>query len=390
MTREIYELQRRAHQLQSQPPEVRYSTDGIEELARIAAAFEQARAALVATEANPEAVDTGMMLGADTTKLSVTVRVSMRQVPTSMVNLLTPQDTPLVTFDLKNHRTKKARLKITTRVEGFSSEEIDTFELKPGTRSQRAYLPVFALDRLAEVTEARAACLYVRVDDLDSKLIECEQTYRIMLLPRTTAYLRLTNAAGGEIDLTRYLGAWVTPNAPEIMRLVREAAALVPSGKIVGYQAPMEEEMPGIVDAQVDAIYQALQARKLSYVSSTIAFNLAGDTFVQRIRLPREALALGSANCIDGVVLMASALEAASLNPAIVIIPTHAFLAYERIPYSGQWDYVETTLLDSGSFAEAQRAARAIAESFLRRGSSRLTMWSIPKLRAEHAIFPME
>jgi hypothetical protein len=137
-------------------------------------------------------------------------------------------------------------------------------------------------------------------------------------------------------------------------------------------------------------VFRALQARKLTYVNSIAAFNLAGDTFVQRIRLPRESLAMSSANCIDGVVLMASILEAASLNPAIVLIPGHAFLAYEQIAYSGKWAYVETTMLGSGSFADALRAAYDTAEGFLAHEPSRMTILSIPRLRAEHAIFPME
>jgi hypothetical protein len=73
------------------------------------------------------------------------------------------------------------------------------------------------------------------------------------------------------------------------------------------------------------------------------------------IRLPGETLRQRSANCIDGTLLMASMLEAASLNPGIVLIPGHAFLAWETQDRSGNWDYLETTLVSSKSFAEAQQ-----------------------------------
>lgn len=381
MTREDYELQRRANLVLAQVTGGRYFPTQIEQLAEAEAKLAGPR------EAAPR--PRGSMLGSDTTGLEAAITVRMRQIPTSLVHLLDAKAAPLVTFRIKNHRAQKARIKLRTRVEGFSADAIDTFELEGGSEREKSQLPVFLLDRLAGVNETRAASVYVRVDDLDGK-VEREETHRVVLLPRTTAYLAVQDSAGGAIDLTRYLGAWVTPNAPEVMQLLREAAALAPGGMMVGYQASAEAEMPRVVEQQVEAIYRALQARKLTYVNSISAFNLAGDTFVQRIRLPREALATGSANCIDGAVLMASVLEAASLNPAIVLIPGHAFLAYEEIAYSGRWEFVETTLLGSAPFAEAKRVGCETADSFLSRGSSRLTILSVPKLRTDHAIFPME
>jgi len=407
MDREDYELHRRGNLVLVQSTGPHYSPDQVEQLSQVAARLAERRKAATSggtmlggiTRPRPRAgalsgtraamPGGGSMLGADTTGLDVTATVRMRQIPTSLVHLLDPQTTPLLSCTVANRRERKARIKITTRVEGFSADAIDSFEMEAQSARKHTQLPVFFLDRLAAVSETRAASVYLRVEDLDGA-IEHEQTYRVVLLPRTTAYLEVPDGAGGSMDLTRYLGAWVTPNAPEIMALVREAAALAPGGSIVGYQAPTEEDLPAVVEAQVAAIYRALQARKLTYVNSVIAFSLAGEAFVQRIRLPREALATGSANCIDGVVLMASALEAASLNPAIVLIPGHAFLGYERIAYSGQWEFVETTMLGSAPFDEAQRVGRATAESFLSRGSSRLTILSIPKLRTEHAVFPME
>ena len=45
--------------------------------------------------------------------------------------------------------------------------------------------------------------------------------------------------------------------------------------------------------------------------------------------LPRESLADKEANCINGTVLFASLLEGISMSPAIVLVPGHAFLAWE-------------------------------------------------------------
>ena len=116
---------------------------------------------------------------------------------------------------------------------------------------------------------------------------------------------------------------------------------------------------------------------------------------MQRVRLPREALAQKSANCIDGTFLMASLLEAASLNPAIVLVPGHAFLARETQDNGGEWDYLETTLIGAADFDAAQRSGRTMAER--QRALAERTgdatyfrLLFIPDLRVREEITPLE
>ena len=139
---------------------------------------------------------------------------------------------------------------------------------------------------------------------------------------------------------------------------------------------------------QAKAIFRALKASGIAYVNSTVAFNFAGEAFVQRIRLPREAVRDRSANCIDGVVLMASLLEAASLDAAIALVPGHAFVGYALADESNTWEFVETTMLGSGEFDEARVAAEDLAATAREIGALRVL--SIPQLRIQHEIFPME
>jgi hypothetical protein len=80
---------------------------------------------------------------------------------------------------------------------------------------------------------------------------------------------------------------------------------------------------------QVGALYQALKEAGLTYINSVIDYGAAACQATQRTRLPRESLATNSANCIDGTVLMASLLEGASLNAALVLIPGHAFVGWQ-------------------------------------------------------------
>jgi hypothetical protein len=102
-----------------------------------------------------------------------------------------------------------------------------------------------------------------------------------------------------------------------------------------------------------------------------------------------------SANCLDGTVLLASVLEAASLNPALVLVPGHAFLAWETQDGNGEWDYLETTMIGTHDFAAARAAGRAEAVRWqeTRRKSgdpSHFTLLPLPYLRAELGVSPME
>ena len=106
-----------------------------------------------------------------------------------------------------------------------------------------------------------------------------------------------------------------------------------------------------LVNAQVKAIYLALQNDyNIDYVNSTISYP---DGITQRIRLPQDALELGSANCIDGAVLFASALENIGLEPLIVLVPGHAFVGWRRWTESNVADFLETTMIGISSFADA-------------------------------------
>ena len=90
-------------------------------------------------------------------------------------------------------------------------------------------------------------------------------------------------------------------------------------------------------------------------MDSVIDFGTRPGQITPRTRLPRESLRHKSTNCIDGTVLMASLLEAASLQPAIVLVPGHAFVAWETWDGTDEWDYLETTMIASHDFEEARQ-----------------------------------
>jgi hypothetical protein len=318
------------------------------------------------------------LLGPETTGLEVEVDLRLAQVPTALVHLLGHERTPLVSFRVRNRANQTKRLRLVSYVEGYSAQAVDTREVELGHPVVVDQFPTFFPAALREVTELTRATLNVLVEDLDART-ELHQTKPVWLLARTTAPLRVKDPKDGRwIDLTPYLGAFVTPNHPEVMRFLRSAVQHAPGGRFIGYQVGAQH-----VEPQVEAIYRALRESGVVYVNSLVDFAVDGATFSQRVRRPAEALADRMANCIDGVLLFASLLEAISLNPAIVIVPGHAFLAWQTWPQQG-WTYLETTMLASDDFAAACGRGAELAASFdaAHPQPGRFHSWPLPALRA--------
>jgi hypothetical protein len=411
-----YQLRRKVDSLKAQlygRAEPDKETDLLAELAATQAALRQKQADLRRAEAARSQEDkTGLLLdtagttkrpggalmSAETTRIDAQVELRMSHVPSGIVHLLDRQQNPLVTFKIKYTGSKFVRLRLTSSVEGYSAEAVDSVELTPKKREvELQQLPTFFPDAVQYLTELTRASLRIQIDDLEDVDGRSEQqsSFPIWLLARNNAPLYLLDPATGQWrDVSPYLGAWVTPNAPDVMHVLRRAAEVHPQRVIVGYQVD-----PDGVTAQVRAIFNALKAENITYVNSLPSFGAPEGSFIQRVRLPRESLQMQSANCIDGTVLMCSLLEAASLNPGIVLVPGHAFLAYElqdRDPKRKvQWDYVETTMIGSHDFDAAQRSARATAaqcQANLAKSKDPADFQILPlvDLRAVNGVTPME
>jgi len=112
----------------------------------------------------------------------------------------------------------------------------------------------------------------------------------------------------------------------------------------------------GVID-QMSAIFNALKKRGMQYV------NVPQDFFVgaQNVKFPVESLATESANCIDGTLVFASALESMQMRPGIVVVDGHAFVAV--LAGAGadpckvaNWIPIETTAVSSASAVQAVKA----------------------------------
>ncbi len=361
------------------------------ELAGVEAALQAAETS-VSQAARVERIRTAVTRSMVTTKLEARVKLRMAHVPTAIYHLLDEATDPLVEITVENGDLKPRRLRILSRLEGYSADAVDTIELegrgKAGATRTITQLPTLFPERIQPIHELTRATVSVCVEEIGGAL-ETHETLTVWLLARNAAPLAVRDPAGGGwVDLSRYFGAFVTPNRREVMLFLRRAADRHPERQLSGYQSD--------VALQVRAIYEALkQDAQITYVNSLIAFNPDESARGQRVRLPRETLEEKQANCIDGTLLFASLLEAATLNPAIVIVPGHAFVGWETGPSSGAWDYLETTMIGSNAFEEARTIGRQKAAFWEKQAASpekahAFRRWSLRDLRTVHGITPLE
>ena len=333
------------------------------------------------------------LAGQETTGLEARIELKMAQLPTSICHLFDPQTNPLVSCSVSNRSNRTRRVRVTSFIENYSARAVNTAELRFNETKDFLQLPMLFPARAKRVTELTRATLNLLVEDLDTDKVEIHQTNPIWLLARTTAPLAVRDPATGKWnDLTKYFGAFVTPNEPELMKFLSAPAKLRPDG-LVGYQGNQNDG----VDAQVEALFNALkQDAKIKYVNSVISFSPDEGTKNQRVRLPRESLKNESANCIDGTVLFASLLEAISINPAIVVIPGHALVGWQVWDKVDKWDYLETTMIGGAhTFSQARSSGSSMAETFKNLAQetgneAKFRQWSLPVLRTQYRITPME
>ena len=162
---------------------------------------------------------------------------------------------------------------------------------------------------------------------------------------------------GGELEGVKnrnwWYGVWVTPNMDSIPNILNDLKKKLPSGTVKVYQKYSDDETIAESSKRVvQAVYEVLQARKISYVQNDGAGSLG-----QKINYPIETLRLKQGVCIETATLFASILEALGMQVFIVDIPGHAFVGWRTDKNSNTLDFVETTLIGgSSTFAYANNS----------------------------------
>ena len=144
------------------------------------------------------------------------------------------------------------------------------------------------------------------------------------------------------------LASFVTPNAPQLSRVLVKAASILEnltgSSSLDEYQT----QDPNRARAQVAAVYEALREEGFVYSAPPASYEKTG----QRVRLADRVLDEKLGTCLDLSVLFASVLEASGLHPLLVLQQGHMYigcwLVYEYAPYSvsDDWSFLSKAIAD--------------------------------------------
>jgi len=273
-----------------------------------------------------------------------------------------PLPVPVAVY-AKNTDKQWYRITIKSWVDGFSDTGSVQILLNPGKDSTVGPEITFDPAKLLALTAPAQASLQIRAYALaygkeipllsDSKVVEIH--------PMQVYGTELVDIFPENHYMWR--SVFVTPNMDSIQNLQNSVSkklkTLGGNGSILGYQKGSFGSVAEAVDAQVQAVYEVLSEKGILYVNNSNAGSPG-----QKIKYPIEVLRSKNANCIEGTQLFATILESMSLQPAIVEIPGHAFLAWRTSEDGSVYDFLETTFAWDENPATYSDAKTEGAEEF--------------------------
>jgi hypothetical protein len=171
-----------------------------------------------------------------------------------------------------------------------------------------------------------------------------EQTATITL--RSVNDCPFTIVDGEQVtDVSFVFAAYVNEQHPFVDKVLREALNAGVVDSFSGYQSGH----PADVYRQVYALWHALSERDVRYSNITTSAAENKTVHSQHVRLIDESINNAQANCVDGSVLLASLLRKIDIEPMLVFIPGHCYLAFYLDAKQERLVALETTLIGSTS-----------------------------------------
>jgi hypothetical protein len=275
-----------------------------------------------------------------------------------------------------NSSPEPLRNRITVQIPGWSDREIQLAELSGGESHTFLFAPTF-YPRLYQNHEIIAATAVVAIANESGAVVD-EQTVPIRLRSADDLYW------GRNFEYAPFIASWVTPHDPAVEELLSRAKEFAAGRRLPGYETAslILQERSTLMQAR--AIYRAVQEHGVSYVKSSLTFG-RHEEVSERVRMPAESLHEISANCIDGAVMYASLFENLGMDPEIVLVPGHAYVAVRLAPNSPKYLYIETSLTGRASFSNSVASAQ---RSLARVPKSEVIRINIRKARLD-GIYPM-
>lgn len=197
----------------------------------------------------------------------------------------------------------------------------------------------YKYDKLTKHTQTEPITVTFTVEIGD----DVEEKTEILTL-RTINDCPYSLAKDGIWTSTRYMfTAYVNEQHPFVDKILREALDTGIVDSFSGYQA----KDPTEVYRQAYALWHVMSERDVRYSSVTKCVAISETVGSQHIRLLDESVNNGQANCVDGSALFASLLRKINIEPMLVHVPGHCYLAFYLDPEGKELSAIETTMIGS-------------------------------------------
>ena len=223
---------------------------------------------------------------------------------------------------------------------GYSNTGRVMKPLNPGDTASFVVQPTFNYPTLIAVSDGTPGEIRYRIAVMknDQAVVLYEENLPVSIASHQTFAWTMVRGTDST-DYSIAAPVWVTPSSDSVTALLHDAALLHPNKALLGYQIFPGMDTSESIRSQVEAIYNALQARQILYVNNPVSL-----TSGQKIKYPSDVMRTHSANCIERAFLFASALEALGIEPLIVSTVDHAFVGWYTWSGSGSADFLETTM----------------------------------------------
>ncbi|WP_208113626.1 hypothetical protein [Tahibacter aquaticus] len=152
------------------------------------------------------------------------------------------------------------------------------------------------------------------------------------------------------VDLGWIFAAYADPNSPVIDRILDEVAERHP---FVSLQPGPRSSAQTLAAAY--AVWEVLQLHGVRYADEDPGLARGPLVWSQHVRLHDDVWNERRANCIDGSLLLAAALERLGIRSVLLLVPRHALLAFYTDARQSAPTFVETTLLGARQLAVRPR-----------------------------------
>jgi hypothetical protein len=204
-------------------------------------------------------------------------------------------------------------------------------------------------DALLQVAQLRAETFEITVT-AGEKTVHASLV--CTLHPVNEAVSRVLDPATGQWqDTSVCFAAYVNEDHPWIGPLLRDAGSRGNLERFAGYEFGERS-----VVEQLEAIWEALAARRLTYADLATTSGGVPGVASQYVRFLDQSVREPGANCVDASVLMASIFRRIGLRPVLFFAPGHCFVAVYDAAQGGQLIPIETTLLGTSPFTAALSA----------------------------------